>query len=378
MAWDRILANDGDAEALSVYRQLFSDSRDLEGRNLSALHRIVLCLVDVDLQTYLQRCSRAEIDQGDDMGRTALDWAVQRGDLVNVELLLRYGANPNKVSRYGSISLHYVARSGHVNIVDLLLKYGVDVNHGDNSMLTPLIMLCGYREDHPTCVQRLIDGGANINAQEFQGATALIFASQGGLLSTLQLLLENGGAPDLPTFEGVTPLIEALQANSHGAISILIAHGANLTYHTPSGHSLLHSAAEFADEASLVILTSIHIRGIDVNHRSKDGATAWDLARARNDISPEWRAAFADLVASITSCSPEPSTAEPDSELSVMVIPVSRIRPSDLIRIVEDNVHHWTIQVSSFVDAILKISFLAGFLVLVVLLAFAWRIAMVS
>ena len=59
------------------------------------------------------------------MGRTALHWAVRRGDLAIVKLLLQNGANPNVVSQLGSNSLHFAAMAENVGIIDLLLNYSM-------------------------------------------------------------------------------------------------------------------------------------------------------------------------------------------------------------------------------------------------------------
>ena len=338
MAWDKVLVSDGDAETLKLYQQLFSSNDDFESRGLSALHQIALCLDGRELKTYLRNCSPVEIDRVDDRGRTALHWAVKRGDLVNAELLLRNGSNPNIAAELGSNTLHFAAQRGEFDTINLLLKYGADVNHGNVSMLTPLMVLCESTKTDSARVLQLVHGGARLNEQDCQGATALMYASQGCSPPVLQCLLEHGARINMQTLDGETALIVAVQTNSHGAISVLINHGADLTYLLPSKRSLLHTAADHGDEATLAILTSAGICGIDVNHKDKDGATAWDLARARNGVTPEWRAAFADLVASINLRVPEPKTAS-DPKLPARAFPVPRVRLSDLLRIAEDSLY---------------------------------------
>ena len=209
--------------------------------------------------------------------------------------------------------------------------------------------------------------------QDRQGATALMYASQNNSVSTLRHLLQNGVALNIQAKEGETALIVALESNSHGALSILIDHGADLTQITPSKRSLLHTAAEFGDETSLSILTSACIRRIGVHQKDKGGTTAWNLARARNDISPAWRAAFADLVAGIDSSMPDP-TADADSLRSRRVISGPRVRLSDLICVAEDKLYLWAIQANEVLNVIIPMSFSAGFPVLIVVLAITWRI----
>ena len=357
-----------------MYRHIFRDCGDLEGRNFTTLHQIALCLDGRDLKAYLQNCSRVNINKGDDRGRTALHWAVRRGDLAKVKLLLQHGANPNITSQSGSNSLYFAAQSGHASVIDLLLQYGVEVNQSNSAGLTPLMMQCLLRTAYPACVQHLIDGGAKINLQDYQGATALMYAAFcGSPTLTLLHLLNNGALVNMQTLAGETALTLAIQSNSHKAIPILISHGADVTHHTRSKRSLLHSAAESGDEATLAILSLACICGIDANQGDMNGTSAWDLARARDDVSPEWRAAFSDLVASINPHIPEP-TAESESERSAKATAVPRVRLSDLIRVVEDNLYRWTILANHDLNGMLLMSFSASFLVFGIVLAFAWRI----
>ena len=368
---------------MSAYRELFSDYSNLEERDFSKLHLIILGLDGQDLNTYLQGCSRTIIDQCDNQGLTALHWAVRRGDLTNVESLLRHGANPNVVSRTGYNSLHYAAYKSVVGIIDLLLSYGVDTEHCNSYLATPLPTVCSYRGHDTACVKRLIEGGARINTWDNQGATALMWASQQNSASSLQYLLENGAAINLQTFSGETALTIAVQHNAHEVIPILITHGADLTHHTVSGRSLLHEAAETGDEETLVILTSVGICGIEVNRKAKDGAMAWELARKRAYASPEWRTAFANLVASINQRVPE--SAKDSSEFhscgsknSMKGSSFPLVRLSDLIRVIEDSVYQRAVQANDCLRPILQQCFSAVSVAPVVCLAIAWYLLMRS
>ena len=68
----------------------------MDFRGFSLLHRCVLKLNKVDLESLLASLTRSEIDKSDNRGMTACHWAARRGDTTNLALLLRYGADIEK------------------------------------------------------------------------------------------------------------------------------------------------------------------------------------------------------------------------------------------------------------------------------------------
>jgi palmitoyltransferase len=76
-----------------------------------------------------------EIDERDNMGYTALHWAVYRCDAASTEILLKLGANPNVVGSDGLTPLHFAAFTGNKTCITKLLEAGADIrakngNHG--------------------------------------------------------------------------------------------------------------------------------------------------------------------------------------------------------------------------------------------------------
>jgi len=54
--------------------------------------------------------------------------AARNGDLIEVRIALKNGANPNTKDIDGRTPLHWAAQGGHVEIVKLLLERGADPN----------------------------------------------------------------------------------------------------------------------------------------------------------------------------------------------------------------------------------------------------------
>lgn len=147
---------------------------------------------------------RVDVDgpQGD--GSTALHWAAFHDDLDMVKLLLAAGANVKVGTREGAITPLFMAcTNGNAAIIEALLKAGADANavnaNGTSALMT------ASAAGNADAVKVLIDHGANVNAKESaHGQTALMFAAALNRADAIKVLLAHGAEANVTT--KVTPV----------------------------------------------------------------------------------------------------------------------------------------------------------------------------
>eukprot|EP00727_Mastigamoeba_balamuthi_P001193 m51a1_g11070 hypothetical protein (328) ;mRNA; f:548884-551220 len=143
----------------------------------------------------------------------------------------------------------------------------------DSQGNTPLIQaaLSGSK----AAVDRCLAHGADIDAQNFEGQTALFAACAAGYDDIAEVLMVRGGAdPNLASLEGTVPLHAAAASDDAHLVALLLDHGAFPNARDDEGDSPLHWAArEGARRAAAVLLR----RGADPALCNEDGETPLDV-----------------------------------------------------------------------------------------------------
>ena len=172
------------------------------------------------------------------------------------------GANPEAVK----VSPIYMASIGDVKKVAKLLDRGADVNAGDSHGFTAL--MAAAVEGHAEVVALLLDRGAAVDAKDNDGKNAMIGAALAGHAAVIEILVARGADVNIKDNNGWTPLITAASSGDPAGIKILLAHGADVDAKDSNGWSALANAAITGHADAIKLLLAGKAK---VNVKDKDG-----------------------------------------------------------------------------------------------------------
>ena len=234
--------------------------------------------------------SGANPHAANNQGTTALMEAAQRNpDVKAVRELLNAGAEINAQNRHGNTALHYAAMQNSPEVVRLLCEHGAETGirneDGRNALdyarsnpklkndtgilqllvgdenienihdLQPQIQhhktavndeqflrLCQHRKEQD--ILKAIKAGANVNAVDNHGTTALMRAAMRKVSAAVEALIANGAEVNSANKFGVTPLMMAVMNSRKKNIEMLLDHGADVLARKKKGKSILDYARE--------------------------------------------------------------------------------------------------------------------------------------
>jgi ankyrin repeat protein len=112
--------------------------------------------------------------------------------------------------------------------------------------------------------------GADVNAVNEFGETALMSAVENGALAQVELLLENGADPNAATKTGTTPLLAAVDSRNEDIVAAVVAAGAEIDAADRDGWTALLAAARNGPTEIVALLIDA---GADVDRASELGWT---------------------------------------------------------------------------------------------------------
>jgi ankyrin repeat protein len=231
--------------------------------------------------------SPSVVNQRDVTGNTALHYAAFAGNNLLVQLLFQNGANVS-ANKTGRTALHFAAKSGKesTKIVQLLLDQGAEIDAPDDFGRTALHET--VRNGKLQILGTLLDRGASLERTDFGGITALHIAVENKDVSTVRLLLDRGANPEAADLWGRRALYKAARKGDVDKVQLLLERGADIQAKTFEGGTALHSATEYQLEDThrrisgmkkSGVVQLLLDRGADKNARNREGKTAFDDPR---------------------------------------------------------------------------------------------------
>jgi ankyrin repeat protein len=159
-------------------------------------------------------------------GRTALISASARGDLEVSSFLIQRGADVNIQDKQGYTALLHAIEARYEDVEKILLDHPNLDPHARG--LNGITALGSYVwRERTDAVKKLLERGANVNAQDNDGDAPLHGAAQNGNVELIDLLIDKGADPNLKNKLGGTPLMWAAVYGHEDAARWLIEHGAD-------------------------------------------------------------------------------------------------------------------------------------------------------
>ena len=224
----------------------------------------------------------ADINAKNKDGNNAIICALEHAPRENVSsvvnVLVRYGADKNAVSKNGRKAINYIKNAlsdndfiklcakGNIKEIDLAFKNGANINALSKDNSTALMWAARF--NNSDVVNYLINKGANINSENLKGRTAFDFASVNENLTDSDALLtlkyktdkeflklcksapldeiknaiNNGSNVNSKSKDNSTALMFAARFNSEDVVKFLIENGANISFKNNNGRNALYFA----------------------------------------------------------------------------------------------------------------------------------------
>merc|ERR1719483_514239 len=164
----------------------------------------------------------------------------------------------------GWTPLMYASESGFDGMVLQLLEAGAIVN-AQNESLGTACMKASMKE-YDTVVKRLVDANADVHVKDNVGCTALMYATDAGIVD---LLLKTGASNESKDVEGRTAMTWAVQEKRHWLFKSLLQRDADVNASTEEKIDALMIASEAGDLDTLAHL--IKHCGVSVNETRDKG-----------------------------------------------------------------------------------------------------------
>ncbi len=187
-------------------------------------------------------------------------YAVWNDDLDTVKLLVGKGAKFDVKVLDDRTAFHYAVDQGSRDIVGFFVREGIDI---------PKLYLAACTGDLAG-IEKFVEEGADINAQDKLGWTPLYWAASLGRTEVATLLIAHGASVQAQAEDGSAPLHQAAQVGDRELVALMLSKGADVNTKTKQGNTPLHSAASAGHREVAKLLIA---KGADVNAKTQNNWT---------------------------------------------------------------------------------------------------------
>ncbi|KAF5484821.1 Fibronectin type 3 and ankyrin repeat domains 1 protein [Colletotrichum siamense] len=207
------------------------------------------------------------------------------GNLKALQELINLGCDVNQSTFSGRTALMGAAQMGHIHVAKCLLSSGCSSNarslKGGSAMHFAVCPMNEPADDPPGMIRVLLAAGASATAVDLLGNTALhlLDDSRFGSDATgtkIRLLVEAGADINARNNDGGSALFRAIRRNQPQVVSCLLNAGAATENYRQLGGSLLHDAALYAGLEVLRCLEGMKTSRMKADVLDAEGDSPWD------------------------------------------------------------------------------------------------------
>ncbi|XP_016365820.1 serine/threonine-protein phosphatase 6 regulatory ankyrin repeat subunit C-like [Sinocyclocheilus rhinocerous] len=205
-----IAAERGHTSAVEILTEKFRScvlARTKDGNTL--LHIASQCGHPATALTLLRK--GVSLHMPNKSGAVCLHAAAKRGHTTVVKALLQKGAHVDATAKDGQTALHIAVENCKPQVVQMLLGFGANVQlRGGKAQEAPLHIAVRVKEGE-RAAEMLLKSGADVNAEQENGETAMHVAARHGALQMIRALIQEGGDVTWKSKVGENPLHVAVR-----------------------------------------------------------------------------------------------------------------------------------------------------------------------
>ena len=183
--------------------------------------------------------------------------AITNGNEVEIDNLLIQGAFLDAANDYALKALVNVFKNRKTALLKKLLKSTINLHNSNEQRLMNAFIVNSGKE-HFKLMKILFEAGINVNCQDNNGMTVLMFASHSNNYKLAKVFLDAGADVNLQSDRGKTALMFAVcneySKHSESILQSLLIAGINLNINDDDGKTALMYALEKDREDSIIRL----------------------------------------------------------------------------------------------------------------------------
>jgi len=234
----------------------------------------------------------ADLAATDNQGWNLLQLAAAWGNADAIRWCIRRNLPIDALQNSGCSALYLAVANSQTNAVQALLEAGADPNLATtNGLWTPLMV--AVEDGDAELARRLLAAGADLEARQHNGSTALLVAARGTSLDTIDLLLDAGARTDVFTEDGSGVLRMAMGTTNLAAFTHFLELGVDPNL-APTNKWPVISGVAWVGYADFV--DALLDAGADPDLPTPDGQTPLYIAvrRSQTNVVERLLAAGAD------------------------------------------------------------------------------------